>query len=144
MSGLNTTLWYMLWHKSDKNYTGEYFLRYHFPPRVIKYRHTECNNPFVVVFRECWVLIFVKYDLKIPSDTFERFITQENYNVMKRYLTGSKHFRDPVLENEYNSFASQSYNPTPWCFGRWRYMLMNGWWKWWKYTYIWRFILVNE
>ena len=27
---------------------------------------------------------------------------------MKRYVTGCKHFRDPVLETEYNSFASQS------------------------------------
>ena len=66
-SDLNTTLWYMLLQKSHKNATGEYFLRDHFPLRVIKYHHTECNNPFVVVFRECSVLIFVKYDLKIPS-----------------------------------------------------------------------------
>ena len=27
---------------------------------------------------------------------------------MKRCVTGCKHFRDPVLETEYNSFASQS------------------------------------
>ena len=42
---------------------------------------------------------------------FERFITKENYNVMKRYVTGCKHFWDPVLETEYNSFASQSDDP---------------------------------
>ena len=57
----------MLLHKSHKNDTGEYFLRDHFPLRVIKYQHTECNNPFVVVYRECSVMIFVKYDLRIPS-----------------------------------------------------------------------------
>ena len=67
MSGLSTNLWYILWHKWHKNDTEEYFLGDHFPLRVIKYHHTECNNPFVVVFRECLVLIFVKYDLKIPS-----------------------------------------------------------------------------
>ena len=39
---------------------------------------------------------------------FEWFITKENYNVMKQYVTGCKHFRDPVLETEYNSFASQT------------------------------------
>ena len=66
MSGLNATLWYMLWHKSHKNDT-EYFLRDHFPLRVIKYHYTECNNPFAVVCRECSVVILVKYDLKIPS-----------------------------------------------------------------------------
>ena len=54
MSDLNTTLWYMLWHKSHKNDTGEYLLRYHFPLRVIKYH----NNSFVDVFRKCSVLIF--------------------------------------------------------------------------------------
>ena len=47
MSDLNTTLWYMLWHKSHKNCTGEYFLGDRFPLRVIKYHHSECNNPFV-------------------------------------------------------------------------------------------------
>ena len=67
MPGLNTTLSYMLWHQSHKTDTGEYFLRGHFPLRIIKYHQTECNNPFVAVFRECSVLIFVKYDLKIPS-----------------------------------------------------------------------------
>ena len=29
---------------------------------------------------------------------------------MKRYVTGCKHFQDPVLETEYNIFASQSDN----------------------------------
>ena len=29
---------------------------------------------------------------------------------MNRYVTGCKHFRDPVLETENNSFASQSDN----------------------------------
>ena len=29
---------------------------------------------------------------------------------MKRYVTGCKRFRDPVLETEYNRFASQSDN----------------------------------
>ena len=89
----------MLWYKSHK--TGQYFLREHFPRRFIKYHHTECNNPFIVVFRECSVLILVKYDLKIPSPAshvniwnftiktfsypqynlscFERFITEEYY-----------------------------------------------------------------
>ena len=43
---------------------------------------------------------------------FKMFITKENYNVMKRYVTGCKHFWDPVLETEYNSFASQSDNGT--------------------------------
>ena len=50
-----------------QNDTGEYFLRDHFPLRVIKYHRTECNNLFIVVFRDCSVLIFVKYDLKMPS-----------------------------------------------------------------------------
>ena len=27
---------------------------------------------------------------------------------MKRYVTGCKHFRDPVLDTEYKSFASQN------------------------------------
>ena len=27
---------------------------------------------------------------------------------MKRYVTGCKHFRDPMIETENNSFASQS------------------------------------
>ena len=27
---------------------------------------------------------------------------------MKRYVTGYKHFRDPVLETEYKRFVSQS------------------------------------
>ena len=36
------------------------------------------------------------------------FVTKENYSVLKRYVTGCKHFRDPVLEFEYNSFALQS------------------------------------
>ena len=50
-------------------------------------------------------------DLRILGLTgFERFITEENYNVMKRSVTGCKHFRDPVIETEYNSFASQSDN----------------------------------
>ena len=53
MSGLNTTLWYMLWHKPHKNDTGEYILRDRFPLRVIKHHHAQCNNPFVAVFREC-------------------------------------------------------------------------------------------
>ena len=49
---------------------------------------------------------------------FERFITKENYNVMKRYVTGCKHFQDPVLETEYNSFASQSDYMVWWSLGR--------------------------
>ena len=71
MSGLITTLWYMLWIKSHENDTGEFFLRHHFPLRVIKYHHTEYSNPFVVVFRECSVLIFVKYDPQRHMQTFE-------------------------------------------------------------------------
>ena len=38
----------------------------------------------------------------------------KNYNVMKRYVTGCKHFRDTVLETEFSSFVSQSdHEPRP-------------------------------
>ena len=90
MSGLITTLWCMLRHKSHKNDTGEFFLRDHFPLRVIKYHHTECSNPFVVLFREC----SFKYSLNtIPSvacrhlkfhyKIFYRFINNKIWHVSK-------------------------------------------------------------
>ena len=84
MSGLNTTLWYKLWQKSHKNDTGDYFLRDHFPPPVIKYHHTECNNPFVVVLRECSVLIFVEYDPKIPYPAYRVDIW--NFTIFIQFL----------------------------------------------------------
>ena len=35
-------------------------------------------------------------------------MNKDDNNAMKRYVTGCKHFQYPMLETEYNSFASQS------------------------------------
>ena len=53
----------------DINPTKMIFLGNHFPPRVIKYYHSECSNPLAVVFKKCSMLIFVKirYENIIPS-----------------------------------------------------------------------------
>ena len=38
---------------------------------------------------------------------FKRFTTKKYYNIRKRYVTGCKHFWDPMPETGYNSFASE-------------------------------------
>ena len=126
----NTTSWYMLRHKANNNYkndTGGYFLRYHFSPRVIKYHHSERINHLLVVFKKCAMLIFCKYDMKLPSpvsyvdswnftmkifyhiessmERFDMFRKMHNAKKWYMYVTGCKHFQDPMLEIHINSFA---------------------------------------
>ena len=100
-SGLNMNWAHVFWIRprgiwcgikaTFKNSAGGYFLRYHFPPRVIKDHHPEWNNPLVVVFRKHQMTIFfkIRHETTIPGVKY-RHLKVHYENLISLLVTHNK------------------------------------------------------